>query len=125
VHPPTSGSGESEPYDADTGEEHLPFERPLRRRGIGAPTEEPPRSGGEVDECRACRAPDDEYIWVSDRWRVRATRRPTAIPVALGLETRPHLDLGDLPNLLAAELGVMTVRLEKAIRSLPVPLRST
>jgi hypothetical protein len=36
----------------------------------------------------------------------------------LGLETRPHLDLGDLPNLLAAELGVMTVRLEKAIRSL-------
>jgi hypothetical protein len=39
--------------------------------------------------------------------------------VALGLELRPHLDLGDLPNLLAAELGVMTVRLERAIRSLP------
>jgi hypothetical protein len=39
--------------------------------------------------------------------------------VVLALETRPHLDLGDLPNLLAAELGVMTVRLEKAIRSLP------
>ena len=29
-----------------------------------------------------------------------------------------HLDIGDLPNLLAAELGVMTVRLERAIRSL-------
>jgi hypothetical protein len=37
----------------------------------------------------------------------------------LALESRHHLDLGDLPNLLAAELGVMTVRLEKAIRSLP------
>jgi hypothetical protein len=34
------------------------------------------------------------------------------------LESRSHLDLGDLPNLLAAELGVMTVRLERAIRSL-------
>jgi hypothetical protein len=34
------------------------------------------------------------------------------------LECRSHLDLGDLPNLLAAELGVMTVRLERAVRSL-------
>jgi len=39
--------------------------------------------------------------------------------VVFGLECRPHLDLGDLTNLLAAELGVMTVRLERAIRSLP------
>jgi hypothetical protein len=28
------------------------------------------------------------------------------------------MDLGDLPNLLAAELGVMTVRIERAVRSL-------
>jgi hypothetical protein len=34
------------------------------------------------------------------------------------LESRSHLDIGDLPNMLAAELGVMTVRLERAIRSL-------
>jgi hypothetical protein len=38
--------------------------------------------------------------------------------MVLILETRSHLDVGDLPNLLAAELGVMTVRLERAIRSL-------
>ena len=38
--------------------------------------------------------------------------------LAILLECRSHLDLGDLPNLLAAELGVMTVRLERAIRSL-------
>ncbi|MGC5053809.1 hypothetical protein ACLQ2S_20420 [Micromonospora sp. DT48] len=38
--------------------------------------------------------------------------------MVLILESRSHLDLGDLPNLLAAELGVMTVRLERAIRSL-------
>jgi hypothetical protein len=38
--------------------------------------------------------------------------------MVLILESRSHLDLGDLPNLLAAELGVMTVRLERAVRSL-------
>jgi hypothetical protein len=38
--------------------------------------------------------------------------------MVLILEVRSHLDLGDLPNLLAAELGVMTVRLERAVRSL-------
>ena len=38
--------------------------------------------------------------------------------MVLILESRSHLDLGDLPNMLAAELGVMTVRLERAIRSL-------
>lgn len=44
--------------------------------------------------------------------------RPSGLPMVLILESRSHLDLGDLPNLLAAELGVMTVRLERAIRSL-------
>ncbi|HZD96566.1 MAG TPA: hypothetical protein VE132_00180 [Micromonosporaceae bacterium] len=49
---------------------------------------------------------------------MRATDGPTGLPMVLILESRSHLDLGDLPNLLAAELGVMTVRLERAIRSL-------
>jgi hypothetical protein len=44
--------------------------------------------------------------------------RPSGLPCVLILESRSHLDLGDLPNLLAAELGVMTVRVERAVRSL-------
>src|SRR5690606_3238220 len=44
--------------------------------------------------------------------------RPSGLPMVLILESRSHLDLGDLPNMLAAELGVMTVRLERAIRSI-------
>lgn len=79
---------------------------------------EPPRSGEDAADCVACNTPDEAYIWVSDRWRVRAMDRPTGLPIVLILECRSHLDLGDLPNLLAAELGVMTVRLERAIRSL-------
>lgn len=79
---------------------------------------EPVRAGENQADCRSCRSPDEAYVWVSERWRVRSLDRPTALPVVLILEPRSHLDLGDLPNLLSAELGVMTVRVERAIRSL-------
>ncbi|WP_239162856.1 hypothetical protein [Paractinoplanes rishiriensis] len=97
----------------------FPFEGDMRVKPLAAPVEvEPPRSGEDAAECVACGTPDGSYIWVSERWRVRTMDRPTGLPMVLILECRSHLDLGDLPNLLAAELGVMTVRLERAIRSL-------
>ncbi|WP_091552586.1 hypothetical protein [Micromonospora pattaloongensis] len=97
----------------------FPFEGELRVKQLDDPVAvEPPRKGEDSADCSACAAPDEAYIWVSDRWRVRAMDRPTGLPMVLILESRSHLDLGDLPNLLAAELGVMTVRLERAIRSL-------
>ena len=97
----------------------FPFEGELRVKHLDEPVAvEPPRKGEGLRECIACNAPDDAYIWVGERWRVRAMDRPTGLPMVLILESRSHLDLGDLPNLLAAELGVMTVRLERAIRSL-------
>jgi diadenosine tetraphosphate (Ap4A) HIT family hydrolase len=98
----------------------FPFDGDLRVRPLDNPViPEPPREGEEIADCRSCQAPDDQYIWVDDRWRVRATPKPTGLPVVLILEPRMHLDLGDLPNLEAAELGLMTVRLERAIRSTP------
>ncbi|MFG1761850.1 hypothetical protein [Micromonospora parva] len=97
----------------------FPFEGDLHVKQLDDPVPvEPPRKGEGLRECTACNAPDDAYIWVGERWRVRAMDRPTGLPMVLILESRSHLDLGDLPNLLAAELGVMTVRLERAIRSL-------
>jgi hypothetical protein len=97
----------------------FPFEGEMRVKQLAAPVDvEPPRSGEDGADCVACSTPDDAYIWVSERWRVRAMDRPTGLPMVLILECRSHLDMGDLPNLLAAELGVMTVRLERAIRSL-------
>ncbi|MEU6204899.1 hypothetical protein ABZ814_15110 [Micromonospora musae] len=97
----------------------FPFEGDLRVKQLDDPVPvEPPRKGEGSRECITCSAPDEAYIWVGERWRVRAMDRPTGLPMVLILETRSHLDLGDLPNLLAAELGVMTVRLERAIRSL-------
>jgi diadenosine tetraphosphate (Ap4A) HIT family hydrolase len=91
----------------------------MRVKELADPVEqEPPRSGEDANDCISCNTPDEAYIWVSERWRVRAMDRPTGLPIVLILECRSHLDLGDLPNLLAAELGVMTVRLERAVRSL-------
>ena len=97
----------------------FPFTGDLQVKQLDDPVAvEPARKGEAGRECVACSAPDEAYIWVSERWRVRSMDRPTGLPMVLILESRSHLDLGDLPNLLAAELGVMTVRLERAIRSL-------
>lgn len=109
----------SRPLPEFTSWPTFPFEGDLRVKSLDEPVhEEPPRQGDDPTTCLACQAPDDAYIWVSERWRVRSLDRPTGLPMVLILESRSHLDLGDLPNLLAAELGVMTVRLERAIRSL-------
>lgn len=97
----------------------FPFDGDLRVKKLNEPVSvEPPRRGEEPADCVACNTPDEAYIWVNERWRVRAMDGPSGLPMVLILESRSHLDLGDLPNLLAAELGVMTVRLERAIRSL-------
>jgi hypothetical protein len=97
----------------------FPFEGEFRVKQLDEPVSvEPPRHGEDPADCRACSAPDEAYIWVSERWRVRSLDRPTGLPVVVILESRSHLDMGDLPNFLAAELGVMTVRLERAVRSL-------
>jgi hypothetical protein len=97
----------------------FPFEGDMRVKPLAAPVKvEPPRSGEGGGECIACSTADDAYIWVNERWRVRAMDGPTGLPMVLILECRSHLDLGDLSNLLAAELGIMTVRLERAVRSL-------
>jgi diadenosine tetraphosphate (Ap4A) HIT family hydrolase len=97
----------------------FPFEGELRVKTLDAPVAvEPPRIGEDGADCPKCHAPDEAYIWVNENWRVRAPDRPSGLPMVLILESRSHLDLGDLPNMLAAELGVMTVRLERAVRSL-------
>jgi hypothetical protein len=97
----------------------FPFEGELRVKKLDEPVPvEPPRVGEDAAECPKCHAPDNAYIWVNENWRVRSLDQPSGLPMVLILESRSHLDLGDLPNMLAAELGVMTVRLERAIRSI-------
>lgn len=97
----------------------FPFSGDFKPRSLDAPVlPEPPREGEDIADCRACQARDDQYIWVDERWRIKAPDRPSGLPLVLILEPRMHLDLGDLPNLEAAELGLLTVRLERAMRSI-------
>jgi hypothetical protein len=65
--------------------------------------------------CGACAAPDTDYLWVDDDWRVRAPDSPSGAPVQVFLETREHVDLDTFDDDRAAAMGRMIVRLERAI----------
>jgi len=67
--------------------------------------------------CRSCAAPDEDYLWVDDAWRVRAPDAPSGAPVLVFLETRDHVDLAELDDHGAAEMGRMIVRLERAVHA--------
>jgi diadenosine tetraphosphate (Ap4A) HIT family hydrolase len=98
----------------------FPFDGDLQPRPLRPPVErEDPRHGEGGVDCHACTDPDDNFIWTSERWRLRSFDQPTGLPMIVLLEPRAHYaDPGDLPAELAAELGVLLSRIERAIREL-------
>jgi diadenosine tetraphosphate (Ap4A) HIT family hydrolase len=99
--------------------ETWPFEGALRPRPLEPPVEEeqPRRGVGGVD-CWACTAPDEEFLWTDDRWRLVAPLHDYGLPLVVLLLPREHYaDPGDLPDDLAAELGTQLARIERAVRS--------
>jgi diadenosine tetraphosphate (Ap4A) HIT family hydrolase len=98
----------------------FPFDGEMTPRALRPPVErEAPRHGEGGIDCRRCHASDDQYIWTSERWRLYTFDEPRGLPVVMLLEPREHLaDPGDLPEELAAELGVLLGRIERAIRSI-------
>jgi diadenosine tetraphosphate (Ap4A) HIT family hydrolase len=99
--------------------ETWPFDGDLRPRALAPPVErERPRHGEGGVDCRRCATADEEYLWTSEHWRLWAFDRPTGLPVVVLLEPRAHYaEPGDLPDDLAAELGVLLARVERAVRS--------
>jgi diadenosine tetraphosphate (Ap4A) HIT family hydrolase len=99
--------------------ETFPFDGDMRPRTLLPPeNRERPRHGEGGVDCRRCTRPDDEYLWTSERWRLTNTFEPTGLPVVVLLEPRQHYaELGDLPDDLARELGVLLGRIERAVRS--------
>jgi diadenosine tetraphosphate (Ap4A) HIT family hydrolase len=100
--------------------ETWPFEGAARPRALLPPEErERPRFGEGGVDCRRCAASDDEYLWVDEHWRLSAFPEPTGLPVVVLLESREHYsEPGDLPDELAADLGVMLAKIERLIRGL-------
>jgi diadenosine tetraphosphate (Ap4A) HIT family hydrolase len=99
--------------------ETWPFDGEMRPRVLAAPVpSEEPRAGEGGINCRACTDPDDAFFWTNERWRVHALE-PSGLPVMIILEPREHFaEPGDLPDDLAAELGVLLARIERAVRSI-------
>ncbi|NUP49997.1 MAG: hypothetical protein HOW97_22195 [Catenulispora sp.] len=113
--------GQQIPFDADgiPGWEIFPFEGELKVKLLEEPVlPEPPREGEPGgQECRACAAADDAYIWADEHWRLRSVSS-ASIPALVMLEPRGHYDIGDLPEDRAAELGMLFQRVERAILAL-------
>jgi diadenosine tetraphosphate (Ap4A) HIT family hydrolase len=107
------------PLSRMTGWEISPFEQEgLRVAPLRPPTlPEPPRGGETQTQCRPCRSKDDG-IWLDEHWRL--TRIPGAgVPLVLLLYPRDHYDLTDLPDALAAELGVLTAQIARHVETIP------
>jgi diadenosine tetraphosphate (Ap4A) HIT family hydrolase len=107
------------PLSRMTGWDISPFEEEgLRVSALRPPVlPEPPRDGEDPADCRSCRA-RDEGIWFDDRWRL--TRMGgVGVPLVLLLHPRDHYDLGDLPDDLASELGVLTTHIARHVQALP------
>jgi diadenosine tetraphosphate (Ap4A) HIT family hydrolase len=100
--------------------ETFPFAGVLDVRPLAAPLEaEPPRRGAGGVDCRGCGRPDSDYLWTDAEWRVASTKAPTGMPVVLFVEPREHFaEPGDLPDDLAASMGRMLGRVERAVRGI-------
>ena len=82
---------------------------------------EPPRSGEAGRPCWRCTAadPDAGAIWSDDRWVLTRMDDELRLPFAAMLLPREHLDLGDLDDEQAADLGRLIVLVDRAVRRLP------
>ena len=100
--------------------ETFPFDGELRPRPLEPPAErDAPRIGEGGADCPRCNAADEEYLWTSERWRLWSFDKPTGLPLIALLEPRAHYaEPGDLPDELAAELGMLLARIERAVRGL-------
>ncbi|WP_433381729.1 hypothetical protein ACQPZX_17620 [Actinoplanes sp. CA-142083] len=102
-----------------TGWDISPFEQDgLRVSPLRPPVvPEPARHGEDPADCKICRA-RDEGIWFTENWRL-ARVTGVGVPLALMLYPRDHHDLADLPDSLAAELGLLTTRIVRHMQAVP------
>lgn len=76
---------------------------------------EPPRGGAGGGGCRPCADPLHSAVWADEQWVLRGAFR-AGLP-SLTLLPRRHLDLEDLDDTLAADLGQLTVRISRALHA--------
>lgn len=77
---------------------------------------EPPRRDETADVCGTCAKPDADFVWTHERWLVGMSEEALSLP-AVVLHPRAHLDFHELTDPLAAEMGVLLVRIQRALAS--------
>ena len=101
-----------------TGWEISPFEQagllvaPLRPPVLP----EPARGDEDPSDCHSCRSRDNG-IWLNNDWRLTRIGG-VGVPLVLMLHPRDHYDMADLPDELAAELGVLTTHVVRHVEAL-------
>ena len=102
-----------------TGWDISPFEAEgLRVSRLRPPVvPDPPRHGEDPADCGSCER-RDEGLWLDDHWRLTRVGG-VGVPLVLMLHPRDHNDMGDLPDGLAAELGVLSTHLTRHVEALP------
>ncbi len=100
--------------------EVFPFEpETLKVKPLEPPVlPEPPRQGEDGADCRRCAEPEHNAIWSDERWVLARFGEPLGLPFGAMLMPRAHFDLGDLDDVHARELGLLTVRIDRAVRAL-------
>ena len=107
-----------------TGWDISPFEQdglkvtPLRPPVVP----EKPRQDEDPATCKTC-AKRDEGVWFDSHWRLN-TISGVGVPLVLMLYPRDHYDLNDLPDELAAEMGVLSTHIARHVEALPHIARS-
>lgn len=91
----------------------------LAAKPLAAPGPEEPREGEGGVDCTACADGPRGVIWTNDRWRLRHLSERSGLPLVLILEPSAHLDLPDLDDAMAAEHGVLAVRIARVVEGLP------
>lgn len=91
----------------------------LASKRLADPAAESPREGEDGEGCGICSTEPAGVLWVNDRWRLKHLSERSGLPLVIILEPVEHLDLDDLDDAMAAEYGLLAVRIARIVEGLP------